>query len=127
MRTIKFRYRFENIHTGEKITPVMNISMIENPGFTPDIFDIEWTLLSRDQFTGLHDRNGKEIYEGDVCLYSLDEFSERKMVRIEYLEELAAFAMTGLQDWPCLLAHYYKHNRYLEVISNIYDNQDHVE
>lgn len=75
----------------------------------------DWIIM---QFTGLHDRNGKEIYEGDICLYSLDEFSERKMVRIEYREELAAFAMIGLQDWPCLLAHYYKHNRYLEVIGN---------
>jgi uncharacterized phage protein (TIGR01671 family) len=73
------------------------------------------------QFTGLHDKNGKEIYEGDVVAPE-HESSGRAVV--EWREECASFE-THWQDG------HFDHNcgtwEFLEVIGNIYENPELVK
>lgn len=105
MRTIKFR-----AWDGEK--------MIEEPTFevsngVPD--DGEWILM---QYTGLKDKNGKEVYEGDIVKF-IEYTGEEYAGEVKY--EAPRFVFAGL------------HNDYLdyvpngvakdfEVIGNIYEN-----
>ena len=62
------------------------------------------------QFTGLLDKNGKEIYEGDIVQYL---FAGKKVVREVYWNEVN-FCWTPLNQ----------NSLDMEIIGNIYENPD---
>lgn len=75
------------------------------------------------QYTGLHDKNGKEIYEGDI-VYGWLCYTEEDMAYIEYQEETMSFVtIPAFEKWS---GRYFElcDGNDVEVIGNIYDNPE---
>lgn len=83
------------------------------------------------QYTGLKDKNGKKIYEGDIVLFEDTEMSTENGYGdnfinkgvIEYNEENCCFNVTE-RITAVLEDVLYKNNESLEIIGNIYDNPE---
>ena len=68
------------------------------------------------QFTGLVDKNGKEIYEGDICFADSKEYARNKQV--VWNERLACFEF----DYPLGKSLLQKDS--IEIIGNVYENPE---
>lgn len=76
------------------------------------------------QYTGLHDKNRKEIYEGDIL-----RFSDVDTAVVEWNSEYGSFTVKPIQDYYFdseILGHTIEYNK-VEVIGNIYDNPELLE
>jgi uncharacterized phage protein (TIGR01671 family) len=76
------------------------------------------------QYTGLKDKNGKEIYEGDIVY--CDYYKEIFKVTWGYFEDCCVMGETwvlaGLIFEPTV--YYYSLDKEVEVIGNIYENPE---
>ena len=74
------------------------------------------------QFTGLLDKNGKEIYEGDIVKEDIwqppAEYCGEDRYKVVYSDDMAAFV---LSDGGAFLRQF---DRFIEVIGNIYENPE---
>lgn len=89
---------------------VYSVGKINNP-----------TLL---QYTGLHDKNGKEIYEGDIVKHS----SMDTVFFVEWDSTLTGFELfywqKGVKRKSVYVISYQLNGERFEVIGNIYENPE---
>jgi len=112
MREIKFR-AWEKTHGG----------WIDASEFA--LGDMEYESIDFMQFTGLHDKNGKEIYEGDIVLFGENPIHEGTSGKVIWHKTRTGFVYEFINggykgkctdmadDW-----------RTYEVIGNIYENPE---
>lgn len=126
MREIKFRARVENEDGIFEIKRVRKLTMFSGGGLyyvycENDDYEYQLTPSDLMQYTGLRDRHGKEIYEGDVVRASIycDEDAQVLEVKyrgtgfvIDYRDSEADYFM--LSDFPGTV----------EVLGNIYENPE---
>lgn len=127
MRTIKFRGN--SIDTNEwlygdlvRSSDMKRCAILVNDKSSYDECEVNPCTIG--QFTGLYDKNGKEIYEGDILRFGN---SPSGVCEVKWNESIAAFCIRfsfenklgirPLGEWTIC-------ERSIEVIGNIHDNPE---
>lgn len=120
MRTIKFRIwdkEFKRFLQYEEYNN-FNISPIDGHILYLDGHDCVDRLIPL-QYTGLKDKNGKEIYEGDIIFQDAEGYRTTGIVKLS--DDLR---------W-CVGSHYINgssfYNKFRKIIGNIYENPELLE
>ena len=122
MRTLKFREYIE-YRPKRKNSPDY---MKYDPNFIGDInetfnhnLESSGTKITYMQYTGINDKNGKEIYEGDIIKYRLEIDDHSQYLLVTFNADKAAFC-AGSNSWKDV-------SRNGEVIGNKYENPELLE
>ena len=78
------------------------------------------------QFTGLKDKNGQEIYEGDILSFPTSNWINRE-VQVVWYEKQHCWALKnnhGIQHTTSGGRAYLIDGKHLEIIGNIYENPE---
>ena len=92
-----------------------------------DYWDMEDVVLM--QYAGLHDKNDKEIYEGDIIDKSYISPLNGEMVIQRYIIEWhnGIFKAVFIKDKPYYDRYLWMEFKEVEVIGNIYENPELLE
>lgn len=143
----EIRYRGKRVDNGEwaygnliydniadKYWIILSINESEKIDGGLYIYAVEVIPETIGQYTGLHDKKGQEIYEGDIVLYkdwematengSGDMFINKGIV--EYNESNCCFNITERQTIDNLDV-LFEDTDCIEVIGNIYENKELLE
>lgn len=106
MREIKFRYIFKGGRTIFVTLDCLQDSAISVMDMLRKKHGME---ISRDEFTGLRDKNGKEIYEGDIVLHKYID-GDKKIAEVVFI--------------PGCFTLYFKQHGIYPMAMKLEDNED---
>lgn len=90
-----------------------------------DYFDTEDMILM--QYVGLKDKNGKEIYEGDIVKFRFKDDREEFPDLIGYIEYQTTFTAFRIMSNQGSFKIDITEIKFIEVIGNIYENPELLE
>lgn len=81
-------------------------------------------LYSLMQYTGLHDENGKEIYEGDIVKFRFKTDRDVYPDIVGYIEYQSTFSAFKIMSWQGSFKIDITEFKFVKVIGNIYENKE---
>lgn len=87
----------------------------------PNTIFLEPEDVVLEQYTSLKDKNGKEIYKGDIVVNTY--YDDGEMYKVLWVDDSVAFGMESLDDMEL----YKLPLESLEVIGNIHENAELLE
>ena len=119
MREIKFR--------GLSLTGNWVYGNLDNQGDMVEIFNRDEETFSKSvvipesvgQYTGLKDKDGKEIYEGDIL-----EFSKGGIMYVEWNDDFKMFVLVDPREKKASLNICIYATEHIKVIGNIFENKE---
>jgi uncharacterized phage protein (TIGR01671 family) len=125
VKNIKIRYIVRNQDGHVYSVEPLGIEGIECNDIRP-YTDKHWEeIVDRNLFTGLKDKNGKEIYEGDILRYKSGFYGFAGQLLISEVEWDSAFC--GFRPFCDYSSEYDDLVKDPEVIGNIYENPELLE
>lgn len=117
MREIKFR-AWDKIN--KEMFNVESINFQERRVYKDVVSYRNFNDIELMQYTGLKDKNNKEIYEGDIVKLR----ANHGIGVVKYYDEWGAFVVEYIKPRPLAVLgmNYYKED--IEVIGNIYENSE---
>ncbi len=128
MREIKFSIILQHQETGRFLEKKYTYSEIFNGKAKQEIDELnieDWFVIAKRLYVGLHDKNGKEVFDGDICrvvnVHDGDEYiwnnikQEGIPFQIKWDDKYKCFEFGGTML-------YQPYN--FEVIGNIYENPE---
>ena len=134
MREIKFRAYIKRDYNKELVGKILEVSSlhlkknkviigysISKSNYGNKSFNYKDIELM--QYTGLKDKNGKEIYEGDIVSFNLKSDNEGQPNIIGYIEYQTTFSGYKIMSFKGSFALDYN-IKDIEVIGNIYEKSE---